>query len=674
MNLRTRLLRFVEDPRLFLLVVALTYAVIYMGHPAAPGNNPEYPGGWWGWFDQGQYLTAAHAFAVFDFVPAHHFYPPLYPLLGALFLPVSAVHPFWLIDLVCLLWFAWCFIHFARRYVAQWLAVLIFLLAVVANRALFENFVIPWTSTLSATLLSVGIYSLSRCATGASRGGVVPARLGTGALAACSLALGLIAALRPADALVGGLLWLGVMGAEGISCRIAGRPFMRRLALATSALAVGPLLFLSFNLLVFGSPFGGYIHANSANGYFPADAAEKFVSLFLDGYTLYLELKAGLIDHYPWLALALPALVFVLIRGDWALRVVAAAVCLQFALYLPYGDLLPNGLWRYLNIHYFKWTFPYLALFACYAGLTILRSMRANPIHGLAWSAFLVVAALLLASLRTEVDHQPLPVRFISNPISNAEFVLQTGDGDIDLLDLSGLRGGFTDIYFGEHRLTLDGRELARVRDYRVLPAPWGVRILFIRPVRGRLIAFRPDRRLTVAQEELSASSGNYHFVLGQPKPFWDEATAIPAAVYPLGTMINFSSSGKGEAYTRGGWSTPEPWGRWSIGKQASLRFKLQPAVAEVKVELLVDAFVNGRHFEQSVDVKVNGSLVKRLVFNAKAGGDKPRWESFTVRPGPDGELNLVLRTPDAASPARLGLSGDTRTLGVGLVNLSIHP
>ena len=678
MSLAARLLRFAQDPRLLLLVVALAYVSTYMGHPAAPGNNLEHLEGWWGWFDQGNYLKAARAFTALDFTPAQHYYPPLYPLVGALFLPASATHPFWLIDLVCLLWFAWAFVHFARRYLPQWMAVLIFLVTIVSNRTLFENFAIPWTSTLSAALLAVGIHCLGRFATGGTA-----ARPGAGVLAGCSLAIGLIAALRPADALVGGLIWLGVMDYAWRSCRIEGKQFWRQALVALFALSVGTLLFLAFNQRVFGSPLGGYVQANSANGYFLADAGEKFVSLFLDGYTLYLEPKSGLLDHYPWLALALPALLFVAIRGDWALRFVAAAVCLQFALYIPYGDLLPNGLWRYLNIHYFKWTFPYLALFACYASVATLRTLKADRARGLAWSAFFIGAALLLASLRVAVTLQPLPVRFADDQTAAPELVMQVGEGssgsgaDFDLVDLAGLRGGFTSIYFGEHSLKLDGRELARIKDYRVLPAPWGVRILFIRPVHGQSIVFRPDRQLTLGQDVLSASRGNYHFILGQPKPFWDEATAAPASVYPLGSTIDFSAAGTGEAYTREGWSTPEPWGRWSTGKQASLRFKLKPALAagaEVKVEMRVSAFVTGRNPEQRVDVEANGSLVKQLLFTTATGGDKPHDESFTVTPGPDGELKLVLRTPDATSPAKLGVSGDTRKLGIGLVSLSIHP
>ncbi|MBI5921693.1 MAG: hypothetical protein HY847_08555 [Betaproteobacteria bacterium] len=671
----TELLRIATDARLFLVLVALAYIGAYLGSPAAPGSNPAYPEGWWGWFDQGNYLKSAQAFAGFDFAPIRHFYPPLYSALGALFLGVSAMHPFWLIDLACLVWFAWTFSYFARRYVPQWVAVLIFLLTIVASHLLLENFVIPWTTTLSAALLSVGLRALADFADSA-KGSAVSTRSEFRTISVSSLALGLIAIVRPLDAIVGGILWLGIFVSAWKSAKPSSWKLIRNYLIALFAIFIGPLLFILFNQLVFGSPFGGYIRMGASNGYFLSDIAEKFVSIFLDGYTLYLEPKSGLLDHYPWLTFALPALAFVLLRGDFALRVVAAAVCAQFVLYLPYGDLLPTGLWRYYNIHYFKWTFPYLALFACYAGMATFRTIRTAPAYGVAWLAFFAIVASLLVSLRTEVEMRPLQIHLATNPATvpstpGTELVIPVGEGDVDLIDLNGVRGAFFDIYFGTYGLAIDGRELKIVHDYRVLQAPWGVRILFIRPVRGKSIIFRLDQRLNIEQKVLAASSGNYHFRLGRPKPFWSEADAIPSSIYSLGRVIDFSTLGEGTAYSRVGWSTPEEWGCWSIDDQASLRFKLRPTVPVVNVELRMSAYVNERHPEQRVIIEANGNEVMRLVFSAKSGSDFRR-ESFTVPLDADGELKLNLRTPNAVSPAKLGLSKDSRTLGVALVSLSI--
>lgn len=42
---------------------------------------------------------------------------------------------------------------------------------------------------------------------------------------------------------------------------------------------------------------------------------------------------------------------------------------------LAYVDLLPTGLWRFANVHYFKWIFPLLGLFAW----RLLRDARSSP-------------------------------------------------------------------------------------------------------------------------------------------------------------------------------------------------------------------------------------------------------------------------------------------------------
>jgi len=110
-------LRLFLDLRIFLVFVGVIYTVAFWYFKDAPGHNPAYPLGWWGWFDQGEYLKSAKAFAALDFSAAQHFCPPLYSMLGALF--VNFTDPFWLVDLICLLWFATIFVLFASKYIPR---------------------------------------------------------------------------------------------------------------------------------------------------------------------------------------------------------------------------------------------------------------------------------------------------------------------------------------------------------------------------------------------------------------------------------------------------------------------------------------------------------------------------------------------------------------------------
>ena len=535
------------DLKIVLAFVSLEYAMAYLLCPATPGINVEKPLGWWGWFDQGQYLNSAKAMAQLDFSSGKHFYPPLYPLLGSFFVKWLPSHPFWLIDLVSLLWFVIVFIWLASLYVGRWTAIILLTLSVLVNYHIFGNFLIPWTSTVTAALLSSCIYGLIRLRNLVSSDWNSTEILSISSVFGVSILTGLIVPLRPVDAIVGGILWLGymwqawhILQTENIFRSKKIRPYF---AVAVTGMLVGPAFFIGFNTLVHGFALGGYVHAGFANGYFIADLGEKFVSIFFDGYTLYLEPKSGLIDHYPWLILALLGICTVLMTGDRLLRLIALAICAQFILYLPYADLLPNGLWRYLNIHYFKWTFPYLALFGWLLGAFLIREWKESKRRFFVWAGFVVSTGVLLLSLRLQID---LHSSMLSSNVSIGSgssggmqtISLQINEPNTDMIDLAGLNGNFTDVYFGEHRLWIDGREFHRVRDFRVLPAPWGVRLLFIRPINAKLITFQPDPRLHLSDTEIKIHSGSYRFTLGMPKPFWDEKSAVLGTGYSLGETL----------------------------------------------------------------------------------------------------------------------------------------
>ncbi|HZV08262.1 MAG TPA: hypothetical protein VFF94_00835, partial [Novosphingobium sp.] len=101
------------------------------------------------------------------------------------------------------------------------------------------------------------------------------------------------------------------------------------------------------------------------------------------------------------------------------------------AVMLAYIDLLPAGLWRFNNIHYFKWIFLLLALF-CW---TFLRDLKHHPRLSLA--AFLCV--MLPAALRLEPVPATTgePARLAVFPAGVTEFA-DTYFSDIVLEDNAG--------------------------------------------------------------------------------------------------------------------------------------------------------------------------------------------------------------------------------------------
>lgn len=659
--------------RFILAFIALAYIAAYFAFPPTPGNSPgAHPLGWWGWFDQGQYLLSANALAQFDLGRDKHFYPPLYPAIGAIFLKWSSGHMYFAVNLLALLWFAFMFIRFSDRYIARWGSAVLFLGTISFNPRLVETFVVPWTSTLSVALLASGILGLVWL--GEAKHGI-RARVSGVRVFFVATCLGLLVPTRPADALVGGVIGLGLLIEYWQTRRKASESVPRSgkvVLLAIAGMIIGPLLFLGFNILVFGTPSGGYFQAAGANGFFPADLAEKFGSIFLDGFTLYGEPNAGLTERYPWLFLSLAGLVWVLIRGDGLLRSVAFAILLHLVLYLPYGDLLPNGLWRYSNIHYFKWTFPFLALFGVLLVKEASVSWRRREKLAIPVGV-LVGIPLLLLSLHLVVDVTPASARSANK---SASISFRLPNKQIDLIDFKGLSGGFTDVYFGSHRLLLDGRELARVRDYRLLPMSWGVRLLFIRPVVGDSLEFLPDQKLTRYPGPLSAQLGTYRFALGALKPFRQRAQHEIATDYHIGEVIDFSQQGLGRLYATQGWSEPEAWGRWSINREATIQMRLaDPSRHDLDLELFMGALVSGSHPCQEVGILVNEKEITRQPLCMGKGAEQASFYRVTLAREllrADGIIDIRLVTPDSISPKKLGLSSDDRVLGIGLRTLKL--
>ena len=660
------------DLRWIMTLIAVIYVYTYFAHSATPGNSPyAHPLGWWGWFDQGEYLKAANAFLHGDLMWDKHIYPPLYPAVGAIFLNWSSGHPYFLPNLLCWLWFVFAFIRFADRYVPRWSGLVLLFGAIIVNHEILENFVIPWTTTLGMALLATGILGLVwfQEAQEGKRKQISGRRVFI-----VALSLGLLAPTRPLDTVVGaviGLAWLvGYWRARRNAEANLPAP-SRFLPLAVIGSAIGPAIYLVFNKVVYGDPLGGYIKIAGANGYYIADIPEKFISLWLDGKAIYGENNLALTQHYPWLFLSLAGLVWALLRGDALLRVVALSIGLLFALYLPYSDLLPLGLWRVMNIHYFKWTFPFLALFAWLLVKQALDGWRRRE----GWVfpvALLVAIPALLLSLHLVINFKQL--QGISEPGQAIRFDLP--DGEVDFIDFKGINGEHHVIDTGKNRILLDGRELRWARDYKLWPIGSEVRLVFLRPVAGRSIELLPDPRLVRYDRQMAARAGVYRFALGVPKPFRNNDLPRIVSAYRLSDIVDFSGKGDGWLYAAEGWSGPEEWGRWSLGEEARIVMRLSGYIGqELTLNLTYGALATLKQPCQKVAITGNGyAIATQDICLADDGGYymTHRYRLPVGLVSADGLLEIRIKTPDAITPRHLGINEDTRILGVSLKTLQI--
>eukprot|EP01037_Dinobryon_pediforme_P010801 gene10802-10879_t len=441
-----------------LAVLALVYAFGYLSHSAVPGNNPTYPLGWWGWFDQSMYLRAAQAFSRFDMDPAKHWYPPGYALLGAPFRSAMPGHLFFFPDLACFLLAFLGFASFSRHFaVGRLWAAALFLLPLL-DRRLVDAWVVPWTSTPSSALQWVLLAMVAAH--------VMSERLVLGRAVAMGLVAGLIVVFRPTDVVAAG----ASIGCAALFDLVVRRPRLAGpLAMVAGGVAV-LLLYLSLYLRIYGWHLSDYLAHSQRLGFY-------YGTLGFKAYTLLMDPRAwfgvdpdhwheGLFQRAPWLVFGLAG-----ILAGWALLVgrqrllwaaLVAAVVLSTANYLAYIDLLATGIWRYGNVHYLKWTYPGMALL----GFVVLREAAVGR-RRLALAG--CAAALMLCCLRIV-------------PRAAAE-----GE-DYRMALLAGPKADWGQAYFEQPLLRDALGELPKWVASRSFPLSNGIRVLSIRrDFQGRL-------------------------------------------------------------------------------------------------------------------------------------------------------------------------------------------
>ncbi|MCQ8277654.1 hypothetical protein NFI95_04220 [Acetobacteraceae bacterium KSS8] len=449
-------------PVLVALLLPLRLILSYIGDPAVPGNHGRFPNGWWGWWDQSQYLLSARSLAAGDLAPGHHWYPTGYAMLGAPFTLLSELHPYLLPDLACVVLALFGFLAFARALgVGRSVASLLFFYAVAGTGPLRSVWAEPWNTTLSAALIW-GLLGLT--ARHLSVVGDAAVRR-FGRMVALGAIAGFMPMTRPTDTLLV-VIWAAGAGVIALS--------MRRLTPADAgALLLGAVLsFVPSASLWFA------IHGTAPSDYVRNSAALGFDWGTL-GWRAYLLLVsprpwfpdgAGMLAMLPWLIPSVGGLLAFpwLVRGlafRLALLLAAMIVCYS-ALFCSYVDLIPPGLWRYNNIHYFKWALPGMILF----GWLLVRQLAAGPGRpGFRGAILASVAALLIADLRL------VPRR--AGAAAPAWMV-----------QVQGAVPGWDESYFGHITLRDSRGELLSIRDFRALPDEQGWRFIALRrPFEGPL-------------------------------------------------------------------------------------------------------------------------------------------------------------------------------------------
>jgi hypothetical protein len=140
---------------------------------------------------------------------------------------------------------------------------------------------------------------------------------------------------------------------------------------------------------------------------------------------------------------------------------------------------------------------------------------------------------------------------------------------------------------------------------------------------------------------------------------------------YHLGTRLGFGLRGNSERFRIAGWSKTESKMTWTDGHSAMLHFSGLPRLQPLSLQVTMSGLTKNPHLPaQIAQVSANGTKLAEWQIAEK--------KEYVVTIPPDvvsdtGNLTIEFAIPNAISPRALGLSTDSRELGLCLFDLVIR-
>jgi hypothetical protein len=313
-------------------------------------------------------------------------------------------------------------------------------------------------------------------------------------------------------------------------------------------------------------------------------------------------------------------------------------------------------------------------------------------LHGLRWNAiptyrWVVDAALLARGVSGAVDfdrilEQARRRRVATSVAAGLAYLRKVADVTVPETTLRALRSaGSSRLERFEFRAQMTEprrrgalqRELVYHEQYLRRELPLGVRPT----IRHRIALER--RRLGVERpRDLRWAIGGG--VPGPGRPSSEMAAAIGTGVpersatpIALGEPIALDRAEVVRSYCLYGLWRPEGAGAWIAGREGQLSLPLERAAStSLVLEVSADGFLGAGRSRQRLDLSVNGAAAASLTIDS--GGLR---EELIVLPqaavAGRRSLDLVFGTPDATSPAVLGIDDDDRRVGVLLRRLLVR-
>lgn len=132
------------------------------------------------------------------------------------------------------------------------------------------------------------------------------------------------------------------------------------------------------------------------------------------------------------------------------------------------------------------------------------------------------------------------------------------------------------------------------------------------------------------------------------------------------------------QLYLGEGWSEAEEgFGVWSDGDRAEINFSIRPGTTPLFLSMQVRPFLTASHSRLDVSVTANTMPLAKWSFDKKRPGSLDwLWHHIPIPEAlaANGKIQVILHFRSAVSPKELGLSIDSRKLGIALRQFSLQP
>lgn len=139
-------------------------------------------------------------------------------------------------------------------------------------------------------------------------------------------------------------------------------------------------------------------------------------------------------------------------------------------------------------------------------------------------------------------------------------------------------------------------------------------------------------------------------------------------STYIFGDAIRFEKGGNSFKYTESGWSSNEGPYRWTNGKNATMKFWIEQVPETIFLNLDASSFVTPQMRSQRVLITING---KALPHQINVSEDHQIYSVPIYKMCIRGLNTIRFSFPDAISPRDLGISQDSRILGIAVRSIS---